>query len=606
MLTIRTIIERLQDNDRTLTSLDLSHYHFSHEKIDGARATILANLLKYNTTVTTLNLSNNWIDAEGAIALADALWHNTTLTSLNLMNNPIRAAGANSLSFALKENSTLTSLNLYNTQIGSEGAKALADALNENNTLTSLNLGSNNIHIGWVNNNSGLANINYQCANALGEALAVNKSLKTLVLSNNNISDVGAEALATALKVNSTLTCLSLHECEISGIGANKLAVALMHNTSLTSLNLGRNPITSTGVTALAEALKVNTTLTSLSISFTCLKAQDVAILTDALDENSTLRKFDLICEAPQLNQNNFPHIKRKLAINSLAYLVKDAWMQSYQNYDDFRAETRGQVTIDYRDEVFQRLIESVCALDHTNDEREVILIQTVFEKLKAYLSKIGLDLEDLPDTSYVKEFVRLLAGRVNAMNVGDVEAQAMALVGLVQPFHDEGLRAEAVIPLIGLLNNGYFGGLPEGSRQKEALDLLILILSCQYPYERDLTRFALAAYARLGGEEITLPKEQFFRIYNGIIANFEQRLKKECEPHGLSREVLREKCLEELTRELIPAPEPVVLPEPAPVALPEPEPAPTLCQGFYRFFRWSVSDKPTSNEKPAPQRKQM
>ncbi|KAG0349324.1 hypothetical protein BG005_011034, partial [Podila minutissima] len=72
----------------------------------------LAEALKTNSTLTTLNLELNSIGDNGAQALAEALKTNLTLTILNLRHNSIGHNGAQALAEALKTNSTLTTLNL--------------------------------------------------------------------------------------------------------------------------------------------------------------------------------------------------------------------------------------------------------------------------------------------------------------------------------------------------------------------------------------------------------------------------------------------------------------------------------------------------------------
>ena len=78
----------------------------------------------------------NQIGATGAAALAKALEFNSSLTSLNLSDNEIKEKGAAALAKALKSNSSLTSLNLNANQIKDTGATALAKTLESNSSLT--------------------------------------------------------------------------------------------------------------------------------------------------------------------------------------------------------------------------------------------------------------------------------------------------------------------------------------------------------------------------------------------------------------------------------------------------------------------------------------
>jgi hypothetical protein len=128
--------------------------------------------------------------------LAEALKTNSVLTTLDLRVNSIGSDGAKALAEALKTNSALTTLDLRANSIGDDGAKALAEALKTNSTLTTLDL--------WENS------IGDDGAKALAEALKTNPALITLNLVNNSISDDGAKALAETLKTNSALTALDL------------------------------------------------------------------------------------------------------------------------------------------------------------------------------------------------------------------------------------------------------------------------------------------------------------------------------------------------------------------------------------------------------------
>jgi hypothetical protein len=78
--------------------------------IGDARATTLANGLRENTTVTSINLYMNTVGAEGALALADALKVNTLLRVIDRRYNMIGFKGASALVDALKVNTTITQL----------------------------------------------------------------------------------------------------------------------------------------------------------------------------------------------------------------------------------------------------------------------------------------------------------------------------------------------------------------------------------------------------------------------------------------------------------------------------------------------------------------
>ena len=185
------------------------------------------------------NYVSDHVGDAGAMALAEALKRNRKLTTLNLGRNRIGDVGVTALAEALKSNRKLVYLNLGRNSIGDVGATALAEALKSNSVLKTLHLGRNSI--GDVG------------ATAVAEALKSNGALTTLNLEPNAIGDAGATALAEALKSNGALTTLNLwtkipyedrrpdrpqpHSIGITGVTA--FAEALKSNSVLTHLHLG-------------------------------------------------------------------------------------------------------------------------------------------------------------------------------------------------------------------------------------------------------------------------------------------------------------------------------------------------------------------------------
>ncbi|CAO3568867.1 unnamed protein product [Mortierella alpina] len=273
---------------------------------DGAK--VLAEALKTNSTLTTLNLPYNSIGDDGAKALAEALETNKTLTILNLESNAIAYDGINALAEMLKTNKTLNALDLHWNSVGSNGAQALSEALMKNKTLTTLNL--NNTSIGWegfsalseaLMTNVGLTTMKLgrnegeiYGAGVLSRALETNRILNTLDMTGNSIRDSGAQALSSALKTNSTLTALNLMGNSIGDDGARTLAEVLHTNSTLMTLDLMANLIGDNGAVALSEALKINSTLTSLNLYWNLIGSDGAQALSSALKTNSTLKTLDL------------------------------------------------------------------------------------------------------------------------------------------------------------------------------------------------------------------------------------------------------------------------------------------------------------------------
>ncbi len=126
----------------SIVSLAYTRAHFNNE--DSSEADALANMIKNNSTLTSLSLMDDNIDFNGLIKISDALKYNHTLVSLDLTRNfdvfynpeQDKAPFAN----ILENNDTLTSLSLGHNNISKHDFMKMAEALRENHTLRSLDL----------------------------------------------------------------------------------------------------------------------------------------------------------------------------------------------------------------------------------------------------------------------------------------------------------------------------------------------------------------------------------------------------------------------------------------------------------------------------------
>ena len=248
--------------------------------IGDAGASSLSQALTANCALSTINLSRNLLGGAGASSLSLALISNSSLSTLDLSLNLIDGAGASSLFQALTANSSLTSLDLMYNSVGNDGALSLSQALAANSSLTSLDLSNNRI------DEAG--------ALSLSQALTANSSLTTLRISSNSIGDTGASSLSRALTANSTLTTLKLKGNSIGDAGASSLSQALKVNSSMTTLDLGYNSIGDTGAFSLFQALTENTSMTSLDLMHNRIGEDGAYFLSQALTANSSLTSLDL------------------------------------------------------------------------------------------------------------------------------------------------------------------------------------------------------------------------------------------------------------------------------------------------------------------------
>lgn len=110
---IENSIKRLQDNDKTLTELNLNAVKITQEQIS-----LLATALTRNKFLQILDFSNNFIGSHGAKVLAKALEQNQVLHTLYLRSSEAGDEGTIALANALKRNDSLKNLYLGNNKIG--------------------------------------------------------------------------------------------------------------------------------------------------------------------------------------------------------------------------------------------------------------------------------------------------------------------------------------------------------------------------------------------------------------------------------------------------------------------------------------------------------
>jgi len=203
---------------------------------------VAATLQRPGFPLVELNLGGNAILVDGAKSISDALVRNEGLRTLNLQSNRLGEKGAKELAAALESSSAkLTALNLSLNSLGAEGGEAIGKALAVNRTLTSLDLGENML--------------GSQGAIAVGRALQSNSSLTLLNLQRNGVDPEGAKALASGLQNNRTLNTLKLQDNFVGDEGADAFLEALLTNSSLRCLNLLNNHSSLACAQRLQEAL---------------------------------------------------------------------------------------------------------------------------------------------------------------------------------------------------------------------------------------------------------------------------------------------------------------------------------------------------------------
>jgi hypothetical protein len=139
--------------------------------------------------------------------------------------------------------------------------------------------------------------------------------IRALNLSKNAILKEGAKILAPALAGNKSLEVLDLSQCNLGVSGTVAIANALKSNTKLKSLNLYRNRADVDGARALRELLKVNSTLEFLDVGHNRLREKGIIAITDGIVANPKSSIEHLGVRFNFINDDGFGYLFDKLIL---------------------------------------------------------------------------------------------------------------------------------------------------------------------------------------------------------------------------------------------------------------------------------------------------
>nr|XP_033812538.1 leucine-rich repeat-containing protein 74B [Geotrypetes seraphini] len=264
------------------TNLTMRHHGLGPK---GTKA--LAVPLITNTSILTLNLSDNWMEAEGAIAIADMLKENCFIADLDLSDNNIGFEGTEAISAMLLENMTVVNLSLAGNKLEDEAAEHLSKILIKNQNITFLDLSHNVLGdlageiIGpAIAENLKITKLNLSWnafrgkgAVYIAKGLMANIFLQFLDLSYNGFGNEGAAMLGEALKINNVLEELNISNNRITMVGATHLSQGLQANKTLRVLSMARNPMQSSGCFAVLKSVRAN-----VNSAIECLDFSDISV----------------------------------------------------------------------------------------------------------------------------------------------------------------------------------------------------------------------------------------------------------------------------------------------------------------------------------------
>lgn len=129
-------LEKVRRNDPSMTDLNVNN----SEVIKTKTLMQFSEALKNNTHIKAFSLANCRADDHVAYAIAETLRSNKSITSINLDSNLLTSKGIMSLIQALQHNSTLTELRFHNQRhiIGGKSEMEMTKILKENTTLLKL------------------------------------------------------------------------------------------------------------------------------------------------------------------------------------------------------------------------------------------------------------------------------------------------------------------------------------------------------------------------------------------------------------------------------------------------------------------------------------
>jgi len=283
-------------------------------KLNDADIVLLAGVLKTNTSLNYLDLSDNNITSCGINALLLVLQTNTFIKTLNISKNKFNYEVGQNLRNLIENNKTITELNISFSLICDSVAMPISQALEKNTTLTTFKCKDckiGDIGIFYIlkvlsNNNNTIMNfdvlqkshINYELFRVLCCIWIKNKSMKTINtidIQEYNMERDSINLLLYVLQNNHSITKLELSKNDKSDNNNNTILnlLANINLTNLKSIVIGVNTnFDDRCASFLYKVLSTNTTLLSITIDKLSLTPNGINCILSGLDRNKKLLDF--------------------------------------------------------------------------------------------------------------------------------------------------------------------------------------------------------------------------------------------------------------------------------------------------------------------------
>ncbi|XP_018429372.1 PREDICTED: leucine-rich repeat-containing protein 74B [Nanorana parkeri] len=328
-----------------------------HHGLGAQAAKAIALSLVTNTSIVSLNLSDNWVEGDGAAAITDMLKENCYISELHLCDNRLGLKGAKALSGMLMENMTLQKVYLSGNEFDDRATPCLSDALMNNQRLECIDLshnmfgdGSGKILGAAIAENTGMLEMNLSWnhfrgkgAVAIAKGLGANIFLRVLDLSYNGFGNDGATALAEALKANNVLEELNISNNRISLQGAVRFALCLKENKTLKVLKMARNPMQSEGCFAILKSIQANSESAVESLDFSDI------VVNKQFDDLYTVVKTSMPNLTIKLGGNSNMFKKTFPKVDQIQK-VKQYAMENNLNLSELFSKTDEQIQMTHED----------------------------------------------------------------------------------------------------------------------------------------------------------------------------------------------------------------------------------------------------------------
>ncbi|XP_045525391.1 uncharacterized protein LOC123714842 [Pieris brassicae] len=291
-------------------SAELTELEISESPLEAAHAPVLARSLKpLACRVRSLCLQQASLAGESLLCLVIALKSNNSVRELRLGDNGLTQYDAVQLGSLLRYNTRLQLLDLSNNQIQDAGVCDIANALVEQSAHTPPSAPTSPLSphhcplsgyeyrglaflVLWNNQ------LTRNCAQHLARVLNTSKSLCVLNVGRNALGSEGVKTLT--MSGGGALVSLGLQAARLSLDAAKCIAELIQSNSKLQRLDLRDNRLGVAGLQAICNAVKDNQTLTQIDLDDppeTPNPAVNVQTCTEAATMMRLTKEIRAICQ---------------------------------------------------------------------------------------------------------------------------------------------------------------------------------------------------------------------------------------------------------------------------------------------------------------------